>query len=482
MDFPKSVPGVGLVNGKFIDEDPLAATPGSLIPAAWGNAVTLELLNVIEDGGLVPDEADTTQLSAAIKQLVDAGAVEFASKVDAETGTDTSKAMSALRVFQAIAKVITQATEGAYGWLKIATQVIVNAGTDDTAAVTSKKLAKAVQAQAFTAFTTDGDAGSLMLSPVPAISAYAAPQRFRVKFNQASTGNDTINVSGKGAKNLKQYDSAGAKVAAVYAIGQLADIELDGEDFILLDRLPTSSTDSGLAGVSSRLRITTDGTTGQAAVVGSSIFLNGSNGRGVYVAINSTVSIAVAGLGGLDTGAPAANTFYYIWAVRIGGVVSLVLSANSTAPSVATVPATALVSRLGTVRTGAVATVLRPGLLRGKKYQCDPKPGSNFTALTSVASVSGSISATAVNISSEVPPTAVSVEVCISANASGSSMAATVTPRAGSGSLGVSMAIPAGATSGQKGTLILAESIIYWATAFTGSGTANLYIAGWEEE
>lgn len=70
MDFPKSVPGIGLVNGKFIDEDPLAATPGSLIPSVWGNAITQEVLNVIVAAGFVPDEADVTQLLHAIDRKV----------------------------------------------------------------------------------------------------------------------------------------------------------------------------------------------------------------------------------------------------------------------------------------------------------------------------------------------------------------------------------------------------------------------------
>lgn len=70
MDFPISVPSIGLVDGKFADEDPLAGTPGSLIPAQWGNAVTAEILNVITGGGLVPNEAINTQLLTAIKAVV----------------------------------------------------------------------------------------------------------------------------------------------------------------------------------------------------------------------------------------------------------------------------------------------------------------------------------------------------------------------------------------------------------------------------
>lgn len=68
MDFPKSVPSAGLVNGRFVDEDQLAGTPGSLIPSAWGNAITLEVLNAIAASGQEPAEANLTQLWTAIKR------------------------------------------------------------------------------------------------------------------------------------------------------------------------------------------------------------------------------------------------------------------------------------------------------------------------------------------------------------------------------------------------------------------------------
>lgn len=66
MDYPKSVPSVGLVDGRFVDENPVAGTPGSLIPAVWGNSVTQEILNAIKAAGLTPDEARTDQLATAI--------------------------------------------------------------------------------------------------------------------------------------------------------------------------------------------------------------------------------------------------------------------------------------------------------------------------------------------------------------------------------------------------------------------------------
>ncbi len=66
MDYPASVPGVGLVGGKFVDEDAGTGQVGSLIPAAWGNAVTDEILAVIQAAGLEPEEGDVAQLLAAI--------------------------------------------------------------------------------------------------------------------------------------------------------------------------------------------------------------------------------------------------------------------------------------------------------------------------------------------------------------------------------------------------------------------------------
>ncbi|WLG91607.1 phage tail protein [Pseudomonas cucumis] len=69
MDYPKSVPSAGLVNGKFVDENPLTGTPGSLIPADWGNGVTQEIVNVIKAGELTPDETKYDQLLQAIRSV-----------------------------------------------------------------------------------------------------------------------------------------------------------------------------------------------------------------------------------------------------------------------------------------------------------------------------------------------------------------------------------------------------------------------------
>ncbi|MGE1090038.1 gp53-like domain-containing protein [Pseudomonas sp. OV221] len=141
MDYPKNIPSAGLVNGRFVDENPLTGTPGSLIPASWGNAVTQEILEVIKVSGAAADESDNTQLKAAIDTLIARKQSEsLAGQDEAESGTSNTRLMTPLRVFQAIAKKVQQATESLVGTAKIASQAEVNAGVSDTSIVTPKKL------------------------------------------------------------------------------------------------------------------------------------------------------------------------------------------------------------------------------------------------------------------------------------------------------------------------------------------------------
>ena len=96
-------------------------------------------------------------------------------------------------------------------------------------------LLQLAQNQIAQAFPTAGTATALTLTPVPAISAYTANQRFSVKFHVASGANPTLNASAKGAKGLKQYDAVGAKVAAVFFAEQVSDVVYDGTDFVMLN-------------------------------------------------------------------------------------------------------------------------------------------------------------------------------------------------------------------------------------------------------
>ncbi|MGY1417443.1 hypothetical protein [Pseudomonas aeruginosa] len=92
MDYPKSVPGVGLVNGKFVDENQATGQVGSLIPSAWGNAVTDEILGVLALAGVAAVEGNNAQLRAAIQALLNAKAPLASPSL---TGTPTAPTAAA---------------------------------------------------------------------------------------------------------------------------------------------------------------------------------------------------------------------------------------------------------------------------------------------------------------------------------------------------------------------------------------------------
>lgn len=143
MDYPKSEPGVNLLNGKFTDGNPLLGIPASRDPAGWANAVTDELLGVLEEADIVPDEANNGQLRQAFKAIVDKVApvaTEADIEEEDESLADNIKRMTWRRVLQAIKARMVNATEAVAGMLRVGTQSEVNAGVLDTVAVTPKTL------------------------------------------------------------------------------------------------------------------------------------------------------------------------------------------------------------------------------------------------------------------------------------------------------------------------------------------------------
>lgn len=199
---------------------------------------------------------------------------------------------------------------------------VVDDGTTETILANLKSGVKsgvypALQAQTATAFTTDGSAPAFTLSPVPAIAAYAANQRFRIKAHAAgTTGSNTLNVSGLGAKNLKQYDQNGNKAPAVIAANQLADVEYDGTDFVILDPLPVAAS-GGFQGARKNLK--------SAAVVPISLTGTTTSGSNQVTAASTTAGLIINGTYITGAGIPAGTCI-----TNIVGT-TLTLSANATA-------------------------------------------------------------------------------------------------------------------------------------------------------
>ncbi|MDD1019936.1 hypothetical protein M5G24_13045 [Pseudomonas sp. TNT2022 ID1048] len=128
MDYPKSVPNVGLVNGKFVDENTTTGQVGSLIPASWGNAVTSEILNVLKAVSIAPDELSNDQLYKAISKIVAESGV---TKEDVSKKADKAITLAGYGITDGATKTdITNLLPRTGGTLS--GPVILNNGTDDT--------------------------------------------------------------------------------------------------------------------------------------------------------------------------------------------------------------------------------------------------------------------------------------------------------------------------------------------------------------
>lgn len=179
----------------------------------------------------------------------DSGLLSYVSLVDNNTDNFNTAPSSIGPKWRAWAGApIPDATTSQRGAVLLATQSQVNAGSGD-AVVTPETRAVAAQSQASIRFGTSGTSTAQVLAPIPPISAYVAGQRFNVTFNVGSGLNPTINISGKGPIPLKQYDSSGAKFAASFAAGQVADIIYDGTDFVLVGVPPALATSSVIGSV-----------------------------------------------------------------------------------------------------------------------------------------------------------------------------------------------------------------------------------------
>ena len=184
-------------------------------------------------------------------------------------------------------------------------------------------VSKLAQNQTAQAFTTGGTGTALTLTPSPAISAYAAPLRFSVKFHVDSGANPTLNASAKGAKSLKQYSATGAKVAAVFFADQIGDVVYDGVDWVLVDQLPTTTANLvGIRGAALNLRVSATGTDSVITITADELQVENAAGQFITLRnVSCTASFAVAGAGGLAVGAAnsqLASTLYYVHVIWDG--------------------------------------------------------------------------------------------------------------------------------------------------------------------
>lgn len=238
-----SNPTAGYPQGSFKNRTAPDARDGSYLEKDWANDKEGFFQSLLSEAGLVASGAVD---SVGASQYYDA-------------------------MVQVIADNIPQATESVLGGSKVSTQMQVNAGSDDATLVTPKKLAESNRSQASMAFTTTGTGAAYLMSPVPTVTALAANQRYTVKFHASSTVTPTINISSLGAKRLKQYTSAGAKVDATLVAGQISDVIYDGTDLVVMNQLPPAglvqATETVLGGAEIATQPETNAGTDDATIV-----------------------------------------------------------------------------------------------------------------------------------------------------------------------------------------------------------------------
>jgi len=107
--------------------------------------------------------------------------------------------------------------------------------------------------------TSGGSANTYTATPSPAIGAYTAGQEFVIKFHAINTGASTLNTSAKGARDLKKWDGAGAKVALEAGDIQIQHYKLfdDGTDIVVLNSVQASESAPGAVELATAAEIAT---------------------------------------------------------------------------------------------------------------------------------------------------------------------------------------------------------------------------------
>jgi hypothetical protein len=176
-----------------------------------------------------------------------------------------------------------------------------------------------------------GTSTALTLAPDTAIASYITGQTW-LAIGIATGASPTINISGQGAKNLKQYTSAGTKVFATLVAGAIYALGYDGTDVIVLN--PTQSSSGKLLRIT---KFTASGTWTKQADT-TTIMVEGVAGGGgggvqasgggggyfkVFVATpgaTEAVTIGAGGSLGTSTGGNnGTSTLFGAWGSASGG-------------------------------------------------------------------------------------------------------------------------------------------------------------------
>jgi hypothetical protein len=434
MDFPISVPSIGLVDGKFADEDPLGGTPGSLIPAQWGNGVTLEILNVIEAGGLEPNEVDNAQLILAIRNIIQVAQI----RVLVDTGIAGAYAAVNPKPLTALP---------ATGYIQR-----VQIANSNTGAAT---------------YSPDGLAArpiyGLGLQP---LQGGELPIGVAVLMYLVQAG---VN-GGNGAWIIIESLGGAAQVAPA----------TKSQHAIQLNQMAavaggTLNAKMSVAVASATATLTADEVAVKSALGGVPWLLS---------TFNKTVNLAIVGAGGMDTGTAPVSGYVALYAIyNPSTATSAMLAVNATAsiaPNVyggTNMPAGYTASALVSVWPTNASSQFAAGFMLGRKVGTI---GSNAITTSTTPGAFTSLS-----IASSVPPNAKTVTVningsCTAINSTMFIAMASDTTGLGTIAVGFSTTVAGQGTSSYGEVGLLTPQTVYWrATNTAGTPTYNISIGSY---
>lgn len=281
--------------------------------------------------------------------------------------------------------------------------------------------------------------------------------------------------------------SVPASVTADLSTFALKGVNADITSMTALTSIP-NGTVSNLPSVASlyrNLKVSTTGTSAPVTVTADEIVLsNSSNQYVVNRSVSLSISGAVSGVNGLDTGTIAASTWYSIWVIWDGTTTAGLLSLSATAP---TLPGSyAHKARVGWMRTDATANKYPlPFTQFNRRVQYRPKAAGNMTGFPQMAT--GTASTAAVAWANYCPSTtsAISVALFLGQNAYGGVASNNDVAIGGTAFASPLYANGAGNTSAQynqvNGVLNIELSNIYWSASAANAGTNVLACIGWED-
>lgn len=506
MDYPKSVPAIGLVNGKFVDENTTTGTPGSLIPSTWGNSLTDELLNVIQAGGLEPSETERDQLLEAIEVLIEtrvknASALPIGSMVPFPKGTVPP---GFLEVDGSVRSIATYPDLAAY------LGTTFNIGSEPAGFFRlPESRGEFLRGWDHGRGVDAGrDLGSTQLDQMQRITGKLDFMNSSTAFTNSTgvfkkTGTSVQSHGGGGGGAFPgdlEFDSAGSvgaraggetrprNLAVMWCIKAWSAPINDGViDIAALASEVQAQKPIAIVGGHKNLALSASGLSAMVNVSADQLIVGAGELVRSLSGVNLSFSGVTRGANGLDVGTLAASTWYSVWVIWNGSAAAGLLSLSTTAP---TMPAGYThKARVGWIRTDGTTNKYPFSFSQvGRRVQYKVASGSNVLNMPIIISgVQGNMATplwVSASVTAFVPPTAKTIVVsAINGGVSGGN--ALVAPNSSygaGGSVSNLVAVQAGGGSNAvmvvQGSLLMESMNIYYVGSSTGNAVA---CSGWED-